>query len=81
MEEFLKPLATNAGIAGIILIWHLLVVGRKLARMEEAINRLTNSNLLRLAASPLISNDIKDEVARLLEENKAADERRKKDVI
>lgn len=81
MEEFLKPLLTNAGVAGIILAWHLLVVGKRMSMVEEALNRLTRSNLLRLVASPGISPEVKAEVAGLLEETDSAETERKKRIV
>lgn len=72
MEELIKSIATNGGFAGLILAWHLLVVNRKLNSLDDAIRRLTNSNLLRLASSPALSPEVRAEVVAQLKENDAA---------
>lgn len=81
MEEILRALISNAGLAGAILAWHLLIVNRKLSRMEEAINRLTHANLLRLVGSSHIGSDVKEEAARVLKDNDESEEARKKLVL
>ena len=77
MDELLIKLiaggGTGATLAG--LIWF---VGRRLLRLEEAFDRLTKMELLRLVASPHIGPDLKMAAAEQINEVEAAQARRKK---
>lgn len=72
MEEYLKPLLTNAGFAGALLVWHIYIVGKKLNALEEAMNRLTQAILIRFATNPQISAEIKEKVTEILSANTKA---------
>lgn len=74
MEEYLKPLLTVGGFNGALVIIGIFYLGKWLRRVEEALNRLTYGELLRLSASPHVSAEVKSEVtARLKEVTDAID--------
>lgn len=77
MEDlFLKSL-TQLGPIGVMfggLIWF---IGRRLLRLEEAIDRLNRGDLLRLIASPHVTDEVKERVTGLLQEINVAENLRK----
>lgn len=77
MDELLLKLiaggGTGATLAG--LIWF---VGRRLLRLEEAFDRLTKMELLRLVASPHVGPDLKDAATEQLKDVETAIQRRLK---
>lgn len=81
MEEILKMLASSAGTAGIILAWHLLVVNYRLKKIDEALDRLTRTDLIRLVASPHVGADAKEAAGVILQEVDAAEADRKKTLL
>lgn len=79
MEEYiLKLIAAGGGTAGACLAGLIWFVGRRLLRLEEAIDRLTKMELLRLVASPHVGPDLKDAASEQLKEVEAAQVRRRK---
>lgn len=68
MDEFIKALASGAGVAGIILGWHLFKTDGRLKAIEDALNVLAKADLVRLIASPHVAAEIKEEVTKLLRE-------------
>lgn len=68
MEEALKPLLTIGGFNGALVILGIFYLGKRLARFEEALNRLTKGELLRLIASPHVTAEVKTEAASQLKD-------------
>lgn len=75
MEELLKGIASGAGVAGVILAYHLLVHARRmdevketLRDLENAVNTSSKADLLRLIASPHVASEVKDAAARVVKE-------------
>ena len=59
MQDFLKIASDLGGIAGLMLAGLIYFVGRRLLRLEEAFDRHTRMELMRLIASPHVSTDVK----------------------
>ncbi len=78
MEEYILKLIAATGSTGAILGGLIWFVGRRLLRLEEAFDRLTKMELLRLVASPHIGPDLKDAATEQLSEIETAMQRRKK---
>lgn len=68
MEEYLKPLLTLGGFNGALVIIGIFYLGRRLVRFEDALNRLTKGELLRLIASPHVTAEVKSEAAAQLKD-------------
>lgn len=68
MEEYLKPLLTLGGFNGALVVIGIFYLGKRLIRFEEALNRLTKGELLRLIASPHVAAEIKSEAAAQLKD-------------
>lgn len=68
MDEILKMLASGAGTAGVILAYQLLVTAKRLLKIEEAIDRSTRTDLLRLVSSPHVEPEVKEAAAAILKE-------------
>lgn len=79
MEDlFLKSLVA-LGPVGLMLGGVIWFIGRRLLRLEEAMDRLNRGDLLRLIASPHVAPEVKEKVSDLLKEvTTAEDSRRKK---
>lgn len=72
MEEYIKPILSQAGLAGGLLILYYYFVGRRLLAVEEAIRIMVEAKLLSLASNPNISPEVKQEAASLIEKNSDA---------
>jgi hypothetical protein len=68
MEAFLQSLLTGGGVAGLILGFHLWKLAPELRAIWRAIDRRNRIDILKLAASPMLSAEAKREVACILEE-------------
>jgi len=78
MEEYILKTIAAVGSTGAILAGLIWFVGRRLLRLEEALDRLTKMELLRLVASPHVGHDLKEAAAIQLEDVKLAEIRRLK---
>lgn len=79
MEEYLlKSIATAGGIGGLYLVGLMIFIGKRLLRMEEAMDRLTKMELIRLVASPHVGPELKEAAASLIKEVEVAEQRRKR---
>lgn len=79
MEDFIKTLASSAGVCGLILGFHLIRilpaledlkkgVMEKLDKMANAMNLSSRTELLKLAASPHVHPELKEEAKRMIDE-------------
>lgn len=68
MEEYLKPLLTIGGFNGALVIIGIFYLGKRISRFEDALNRLTKGELLRLIASPHVTAEVKTEAAAQLKD-------------
>lgn len=79
MDEYLlKAIATAGGVGSIYFAGVIFFIGRRLLRLEEAQDRLTKMELIRLLASPHVGPDLKTVVSEQLEDVKVAEQRSKK---
>lgn len=67
-ETFLKLAASLGGFAGIAFFGLVWFIGRRLLLLIAAIDRQTRMELLRLAVSPHVSADVKNQLKAQLEE-------------
>lgn len=77
MDELLKGIASGAGVAGLVLVYHLLVFEKRMRKVEEAIDRANRTDLLRLIASPHVASEIKENAATIMKEIDTAETERK----
>lgn len=78
MEEFLlKAIAGGVGTGG-VLAGVIYFIGRRLLRLEEAFDRLTKMELIRLIASPHVGSELKEVAASLIKDVEVAETRRRK---
>ncbi len=76
MEEFLK-IAASFGATGFFLGAVIFFIGRRLLRLEEAVDRLVRMELMRLIASPHVANEVKNQMETQLKEvEKSIEDRR-----
>lgn len=80
MEEVIKSILSGAGVAGAVLIWHLLVVDKRLRAIEAAIDTSTRADIIRLIASPHVSTEIKEKASEMIKELDVREEERKKKI-
>ena len=79
MEEVIKGILSGAGVAGAVLVWHLLVVDRRLRKIEEAIDSSTRADILRLIASPHVAPEVKEKAGEFIKDlDDRAEDRTKK---
>lgn len=67
-EAFLKVAASLGGFAGVACFAVIYFIGRRLLLLIAAIDRQTHMELLRLAVSPHVSADVKNQLKMQLEE-------------
>lgn len=67
-ETFLKLAASLGGFAGLAFFGLVWFIGRRLLLLTAAMDRQTRMELLRLAVSPHVSTDVKNQLRAQLEE-------------
>lgn len=82
MDEFLKALFSAAGVAGLILGFHLWKLAPELRAIWRAIDRLSRTVLLWLIARPFVAAEVKDAAATIIREcDEAEAEGKKREII
>jgi len=72
MEEYLKPILTQTGFAGALLVLGYYWVGRRITSLEQAMRELIEAKLLSIASHQHISAEVKAEAATMLRKNSLA---------
>lgn len=80
MDEILHGFVSNAGLAGCVLAWHLLVILPRISSIEGAINRMLLAKLAELISESKNDN-VKEALQDIEKDTKTAEEKRRKRVI
>lgn len=75
MEEYIKPILSQTGFAGALLVLGYYLVGRRLISLEQAVREMIEAKIMGIVANPHISSELKQEAAKALEKNTAARKR------
>ena len=71
-QNILQMMSAAGGFAGVVVFALIYYIGRRLVFVEQAMTALNRMDLMRIAASPHISDEVKRAVA---EELKALEKR------
>lgn len=77
-EQLFKAASALGGFAGIACCALIFFIGKRLIGVEQALDRITRMELMRLIASPHVAPELKSELQSQLIEVEAAETRRKK---
>lgn len=77
-ESFLKLAASLGGFAGLAFFGVVWFIGRQVLEMTKALDRQTRMELLRLAVSPHVTPEVKEQLRAQLEEVETAIRKKEK---
>lgn len=78
MEETFLKLAASFGASGVMLAGVIFFIGKRLLRLEEAFDRHTKMELMRLIVSPHVAPDVKNALENQLRDVELAEKRRRR---